>query len=84
MHLCHSLNKLPPACRFSSNIKGRIPDSTITRAEYDCQKRERHLATKKKNTGEMVVYLYMNLDLLAEIERDKETKPSFVSTARIW
>lgn len=54
------------------------------RAECDCQKRERHLATKKKNTGEMALYLYMNLDLLEEIERDIATKLSFLVTARIW
>lgn len=71
--MCDCLIKLPPACHFNSNIKGRISDSTVTRAECDCQKRERHLATKKKNIGETVVYLYMNLDLLAEIERDKAT-----------
>lgn len=84
MHMCHCLIKLPPACHFNSNIRARISDSTVTRAECDCQKRERHLATKKKNTGEMVVYLYMNLDLLAKIERDIANKPSFLIIARIW
>lgn len=84
MHMCHRLIKLLPTWHYNSNIKGRISDSTITRAECDCQKRERHLATKKKNTGETDEYLYMNLDLLAVIDRDKATKPSFLNIARIW
>lgn len=42
------------------------------------------MATKKGNTGEMVVYLYMNLDLLAKIERDIATKPSFLIIASVW
>lgn len=83
-HIYHCLIKLPPACHFNSNIKGRVSGSTITRTECDCQKRERHLATKKGNTGEMVVYLYMNLDLLAKIERDIATKPSFLIIASVW
>lgn len=80
----HCFINLPIACHLSSSTEGRIFDSTITRAECDCQKRERHLATKKKNPGEMVVNLCMNLDLLAEIERDKATEPSFLITARVW
>lgn len=82
MHVCINA-KLPPACHFKGNVTGTISDYTITRSECGCQKRERHLATKKKNTGEAVVYLYMNLDLLAEVGRDKVTKPSFLITARI-
>lgn len=76
--------ELPPACHFNGNITGTISDYTIVRSECGCQKRERHLATKRKSTGEAVVYLYVNLDLLAEVGRDKETKPSFLITARIW
>lgn len=83
MHVC-IIAKLPPACHFNGNITGAISEYTITRSECSCQKRERHLATKRKNTGEAVVYLYMNLDLLAGVGRAKVTKPSFLITARKW
>lgn len=82
MHVC-IIAKLPPACHFKGNITGTISDYTITGSECGCQKRERHLATETKNTGEAVLYLYMNLDLLAEVGRGQVTKPSFLITARI-
>lgn len=81
MHLYNHLNKLHPVLHLNINIKGAVSGSTIKRTECVCQKRERHLASKKKNTRELVVYLYMNLVLLAEIERHIAAKPSFLITA---